>query len=217
MIHQYDVTAEFHDVLTVDHANMIGATLPALLAEVDPAAGPVVDLGAGTGLVTEAIARILPTARIVAVEPARAMRTALVTRLASAGLLEQVTVRATSATDDNALPQRIGGLTAFAMLGHLGADDRAALWLRLVDRLAPNAPAIIQALPPHDVEAVPLTRFDVVRWLMSYRVIRGDEVVREEHADYTWHPVRPDDVVSEAAAAGLRGERSGQDVVVLRR
>lgn len=51
---------------------------------------------------------------------------------------------------------------------------------------------------------------------MSYRVVRGNEVVREEQADYTWHPLRPDDVLAEAAAAGLRGERAGQDLVVLR-
>lgn len=237
MVHEYGVTAEFHDVLTADHAHMIGATLPALLAEVDPAAGPVVDLGAGTGLVTEAIGRMLPTARIVAVEPAQAMRTALVTRLASAGLLERVTVRAASAIDAGALPDRIGGLTAFAMLGHLDSRDRTTLWQRLADRLAPNAPAVVQVLPPHDVEAVPVTQFgsarlgddiieglgqaevldgETVRWRMSYRVLHTGKVLREEHADYTWHPLRPDDVLNEARAAGLRGEQAGQDIVVLR-
>jgi SAM-dependent methyltransferase len=232
----YGVTAEFHDVLTADHAAMIGSALPPLLAEVDPAAGPVVDLGAGTGLVAETIARTLADARIVAVEPAAAMRAALITRLTCAGVLHRVTVRAAGALDD-ALPDQIGGLTAFAMLGHLDADSRAKLWWLLADRLAPTAPAIIQALPPHSVTAVPETLFaqarlgdDViqgsglaeivddhtVRWHMTYRALSADAVLREERATYLWHPLHPDDVIAEAATAGLHGETAGEDLVVLR-
>lgn len=48
------------------------------------------------------------------------------------------------------------------------------------------------------------------------RRLRTEEVVREERADYTWHPVRPDDVLTESAAAGLHGERIDHDIVVLR-
>ena len=155
---EYDVTAEFHDVLTAGHAAMIGSTLRVLLRGCDPAAGPFVDLGAGTEWATETIAGILPDARVVAVEPPAAMRAALATRSAGAGLLERVTVRAAGALD-GVLPVRIGGLTAFAMLGHLDAGSRADLWRLLADRLVPTAPAVIQALPPHAVEAVPLTLF----------------------------------------------------------
>jgi SAM-dependent methyltransferase len=233
---EYGVTAEFHDVLTADHAAMIDSTLRTLLKDSDAVAGPFVDLGAGTGLVTETIAEILPAARIVAVEPAAAMRAALVTRLAGAGLLERVTVRAAGALD-GVLPDRIGGLTAFAMLGHLDAGSRAELWRLLADRLVPTAPAVVQALLPHEVEAVPLTLFgkgrlgddviegwgrteivddQTVRWRMTYRVCGAGGVLREEHATYAWHPLRPDDLLAEAADAGLEGVRAGEDLVVLR-
>ncbi len=76
---EYGVTAEFRDVLTAGHAAMIDSTVRVLLRGCDPAAGPFVDLGAGTGLATETIAEFLPDARVVAVEPAAAMRAALVT------------------------------------------------------------------------------------------------------------------------------------------
>lgn len=155
---EYGVTAEFHDVLTAEHTAMISPSLPALLTDVDTAAGSFVGLGAGTGLVTKTIARILPDARVVAVEPAAAMRAGLVARLAGAGLLERVTVRAASALDA-VLPDHIGGLTALAMLGHLDAGSRAELWRQLADRLASTAPAAVQALPLHGVKEVPLTRF----------------------------------------------------------
>lgn len=169
-------------------------------------------------------------------EPAAAMRSALLTRLGCASLLERVTVRAAAALD-GILPDRIAGLTAFAMLGHLDTRSRADLWRLLADRLVPHAPAVIQALPPHSVEAVPEARFgdarlgddvvegwgqavivdhETVRWRMSYRVLGAGEVLREEHATYAWHPLRPDDVLAEAAVAGLCGERVGHDMVVLR-
>lgn len=233
---EYGVTAEFHDVLTADHAALINSTLQESLVDCDPAAGPVVDLGAGTGLVTEAIAEIVPDARIIAVEPAAAMRAALMTRLAGAGLLERVTVRPAGALD-GVLPERIGGLTAFAMLGHLDAISRAELWRELARRLAPGAPAVVQVLPPHAVQAVPLTLFgsgrvgddvvegwgaaevlddQTVQWRMTYRVTAGEGVLREEHANYVWHPLQPDDVLAEAARGGLAGVRVSDDVVVLR-
>jgi spermidine synthase len=49
------------------------------VANADPAAGPVAGIGAGAGLVTEAIADLLPDARIIAVEPDPAMRTSRLT------------------------------------------------------------------------------------------------------------------------------------------
>jgi hypothetical protein len=55
-----------------------------------------------------------------------------------------------------------------------------------------------------------------VRWRMTYRVLNTRDVLREEHATYTWHPLGPDEVITEAASAGLHGEAAGDDLVVLR-
>ena len=81
----------------------------------------------------------------------------------------------------------------------------------------PPAIAIPRERPsPQGWGQAELVDADTVRWQMTYRVLRNEEVVREELADYTWHPVRPDDVITESAAAGLRGERIDHDIVVLR-
>ncbi len=55
-----------------------------------------------------------------------------------------------------------------------------------------------------------------VRWRMTYRVTGAGGVLREEQATYTWHTLRPEDVLAEAALAGLHGVRAGDDLVVLR-
>ena len=70
-----------------------GPALPHLLSGVEPAAGPILDLGAGTGAGTVHLHAAFPDASIVAVEPSKAMRTALNVRLANnAGLRQAVTV-----------------------------------------------------------------------------------------------------------------------------
>jgi spermidine synthase len=75
----YAVTAEFHDLLTDEHSAALRHALPTAPAGADPAAGPVAGIGAGAGLVTEAIADLLPDARIIAVEPDPATRTSRLT------------------------------------------------------------------------------------------------------------------------------------------
>jgi SAM-dependent methyltransferase len=233
----YGVTAEFYDLLTDDHLQSVRKLLSAVLASADPGAGPVVDLGAGTGLVTEVVADALPGAKIIAVEPSPAMRAALVTRLASRPeLRSRVSVRAAGLADAD-LPERFGAVTAFGMLGHLDADGRAALWRLLAERLAPGCPAVVQLLPPHTAEPVPQTMGTATRlgddqiegwmsavvvdpetlhWTMTYRVRRDDAVVREEVAEFDWHPIGPDEVVAEATAAGLSCTALEEHLVVLR-
>ena len=88
-----DATAEFYDLLATAMWDELGPSLPRLLSGVDPATGPILDLGAGTGAGTVHLHAAFPDASIVAVEPSKAMRTALNVRLASdAGLRKAVTV-----------------------------------------------------------------------------------------------------------------------------
>ncbi|MGH3446762.1 MAG: methyltransferase domain-containing protein, partial [Nocardioidaceae bacterium] len=54
--------------------------------------GPVLDIGAGTGLGTVALATALPDREVWAVEPDPTSRAVLHARVADAGLMEQVTV-----------------------------------------------------------------------------------------------------------------------------
>lgn len=82
MSHDDDaVAAEYYDLWAADYWRELGPALTAALAGVDVSAGPVLDLGAGTGLGRLVVADALRGARVVAVEPSRAMRAGLTARL----------------------------------------------------------------------------------------------------------------------------------------
>ena len=88
-----EATAEFYDLLATAMWDELGPSLPRLLSGVDPAAGPILDLGAGTGAGTVHLNAAFPSAAIIALEPSKAMRTALNARLAGdADLRRAVTV-----------------------------------------------------------------------------------------------------------------------------
>lgn len=75
---QYQLASEHFDLLIVD----TWCALRPTLANVDPAAGPILDIGASTGIGTRTIAELVPAADIVAVEPSPSLRAGLFSRLA---------------------------------------------------------------------------------------------------------------------------------------
>jgi hypothetical protein len=86
-------SAEYIDIMSCDAWQLLDPALTDALAAVDVAAGPVIDLGAGTGLgaLTNGIA--LPRAEIVAVEPSAGLRAVLLSKLvADPVLAHRVTV-----------------------------------------------------------------------------------------------------------------------------
>jgi SAM-dependent methyltransferase len=235
---QYAITAEFYDLLAGPYWALKGPALAAALDGADPTAGPVLDLGAGTGLSTVAVAEALPTATILAVEPSPSLRAVLHSRLvARADLRDRVTVLPTDLAGAE-LPPRLGGAVAISMLGHLDRSDRVALWALLANRLAPGAPAVVELQPPARPETVPATEFararlgdleyegsgsaqpdgtDSVCWTMTYRVLRDGRKLSERVRVFPgWHTVGADAVAAEAATAGLTCEAREQGLLVLR-
>lgn len=79
---QYGVAAEYLELLMLPAWRELRSALVAVLHDVDPAAGPVLDLGAGTGLGTKVILDTVPGARVLAVEPSPGLRAVLLARLA---------------------------------------------------------------------------------------------------------------------------------------
>jgi hypothetical protein len=157
MFDPYAITAEFYDVLAVPRWATWAPALAHALAGADPSAGPLLDLGAGTGLSTVALADAVPDATILAVEPSPALRAVLLSRVAARpDLQRRITVLPTDLLGAE-LPARLGGAVAISMLGHLDPGSRASLWLQLAERLAPGAPAVIELQPPARPEAVPDT------------------------------------------------------------
>lgn len=225
MTDEYAESGEFLDVLSRDAWAAMREPVVAALAGVDPSAGPLVDLGAGSGLGTRVLAALAPAATVLAVEPSSVQRAVLMARLVDdPSLGERVTVIAASA-ETVTLPDRLGGVLAMNMIGHLRPPDRRGLWRRIADRLAPGAPLVLNAQPPARAEAVPETDFasvpigryryvgggraepdgpDAVVWHMRYQVCDQDgKVEREFTAAYRWHVVTADLIEAELTAAGL--------------
>lgn len=221
---QYQRASEHFDLLIADAWRALRSALAAALADVDPTAGPVLDLGAGTGIGTRAIAELAPASDIVAVEPPPSLRVGLFSRLADdPRLRERVTVLPTGALEAE-LPASIGGAVAINMIGHLSSDERAELWRRLADPLAPGAPIVVNLPPPTRAEAVPETDFasttvgrrtyrgrgsarpagdSKIIWTTTYQVLDGANIVSANVAEYEWWIVDEDRLAAELSAEGL--------------
>ncbi|WP_432162614.1 Gfo/Idh/MocA family oxidoreductase [Streptomyces tendae] len=220
----YTPSAEFFDLVAAEHTATASApAVAALLADADLSSGPVVDIGAGTGLVTEAVARARPDAEILACEPAAGMRAVLTSRVFSdPDLRSRVTVTADAAPDLD-LPDQVSVVLLCGVLGHLDADERARLWRRLNRRLAPGGLVVVELMQFEEPLTLPETRLatatagrhryewsfgaapeetedGVMRLHSTWRVYREDatEAEREVHDSYRWEPFGLKDVVAES-------------------
>ncbi|MFC9946516.1 Gfo/Idh/MocA family oxidoreductase [Streptomyces pratensis] len=220
----YTPSAEFFDLVAAQHtATASASAVAALFADAELGDGPVLDIGAGTGLLTEAVARARPDVEILACEPAVGMRAVLTSRVFSdPDLRSRVTVTADAAPDCE-LPDRIGAVLLCGVLGHLGTAERRRLWERLRQRLAPGGFVVVELMGFDAPLTLPETRLATARagqhryeWSFSgapdetdtaamrlhttWRVHRGDEpgVVREVHDLYRWHPFGLSDVAAES-------------------
>ncbi|MCF6468995.1 class I SAM-dependent methyltransferase [Nonomuraea sp. MG754425] len=129
------VAVPFYDLWHGDgHVPMVRELLPPLLAGVRRS---VVEIGAGTGLITELIARETP-AEIYAVEPSLGMRSVLLSRLAAdPGLLRRVTVLPCGALDLE-VDEPVEAVVMISVLQSFAAAGRAELWRVLRDGLEPG-------------------------------------------------------------------------------
>lgn len=231
-----EATAEFYELLATAHWERTGLELVELLEGVDPANGPIVDVGAGTGIGLPYLLAAVPGADILAIEPSRAMRVALHTRLLLDGSLRgRVTVDPRPLAVS--LPHTACAVVLSAVLGHLDEDECSTLWRFVAERMPAGAPAVVEVLPPHRPVVVPSTRYAAVpvgrftyegwqsgepagdrdmRWTMTYRVLDGDVLVAEHVATSRYRCWSPDDVRAAVAPYGLTVTQHG-DAVVLRR
>ena len=229
-------TAEFYELLATAHWERTGLELVELLEHVDPTAGPIVDVGAGTGIGLPYLRLAVPDADLYAIEPSKAMRTALHTRLLlDPSLRDRVTVDPRPIAE--AMPPRASAVVLSAVLGHLDGSERALLWRYAVDHMPSGAPLIVEVLPPHRpivveptlYKVLPVGRFTyegwqegepaddlTMRWTMTYRVRDGDFLVSEQRVTSTYRCWSPDDIGREIEPYGLSMTEHG-DAVVIRR
>ncbi|ACU72294.1 Methyltransferase type 12 [Catenulispora acidiphila DSM 44928] len=217
----YTVTAEFYDILQAESDRRLAEHRFAAAASA--ARVGIVDVGAGTGIVTEVLlAR--SAAPVHAVEPATPMRVALLTRLAalSADVRARVTVH--PGTLQGAGLTRQADLVVCAnVAGVVEPPLRRLLWRAAAEALVPGGQLLVDP-PPTSVPDEP-TRRDLPpvrvgpdtysaqvclrpdRGLLAvaytYRVERGGRTVRLEHEEFTMWPASTDTVHEELREAGF--------------
>ena len=151
----YDRQAEFFDLAASSHvASDSAVAVGQALHGIDPARGPVVEIGAGTGLLTAAIANATG-APVWAVEPSAAMRAVLMSRVAGDPELRQsVSVFAGDAAT-TPLPEHASAVVLCGVLGHLSVDDAAQLWERLRACTGRDVPVVVELMSLTEPRTIP--------------------------------------------------------------
>ena len=234
-----EATAEFYDLLETAMWDTFGLQMLDVLADVDPTAGPVIDVGSGTGIGLAYLRAAVPGARLLAIEPSKAMRVALHTRLAEfTELREQTTVIPTK-FGEAPLPERASAMVLSALLGHLTDGERRRLWTFVAERMPPGAPVVVGIVPPDRPLIVDLVKYreravgDLsyegwqsgvplddrrMSWTMTYKVVHRSNgaVIAEYTATAPWHCDGVDDVRREIEPYGL-SLTEHDDYVIVRR
>ena len=173
--------------------------------------GVIVDIGAGSGLGSAMLANVTD-AEIIALEPNTTMRSMMVARLDTAGVLERVTVLPESVPEGlDGLPERVDGVIAAHMLGHLTKADQTGLLDWIATSLAPGRSALLTVgaeVPAEGSEPVvderTVGRFvyrathhipGPGRYEGLFEVVdRQQRVVRSLHDAISWEPVTAADI-----------------------
>jgi uncharacterized protein len=232
-------TAEFYDLLETAMWDTFGLQMLDVLAGVDPADGPIIDVGSGTGIGLAYLRAAVPGARLVAIEPSKAMRIALHTRLSEFTELREQTTVIPTIFGDAPLPERASAMVLSALIGHLSDDERIRLWSYVAEQTAPGAPVVIGVLPPARPLHVELLKYgerrvgdyvyegwqsgvplDELRmmWTMTYKVVDcgSGATVAEYTASAPWRCDGVDDIRREIAPYGLTMTEH-DDYVIVRR
>jgi SAM-dependent methyltransferase len=219
----YAVNAPYYDLIFPEAArSLLADELRKLLA----GTRRVVDLGAGTGALTEAILEVLaPDGEVWAVEPTAVMRAALATRLSSlARATEAATIVPADALEAE-VPDGLDAVVACNVVMHLSPTERRATWARWVGALEPGGIVVVEQQYPQESQEVPaslvpgrrlgrrsyetLCRADVldderITWTMTYRVREGDRLVAEDTADFACWIVSDAQLDAELAEVGCQ-------------
>lgn len=162
MIDTYAPTAGAYDLFNQSFRSAQLEALEPVLSRFDLAQGPVLDIGAGSGLNTALVLERLPHARVLAVEPSPSMRALLLSRIANhADWHERVTVRPESIFDAP-LPRSIAGALMLGVIGHFDSAERTTVFVALRERLPAGAPVLFDLQEPErPMRVAPFTFLDV--------------------------------------------------------
>ena len=227
----YVGTASAYDLLNASGRPEQVAAMRALLPLLQPEYGPVLDIGAGSGMNSALVLEEVPEATVFALEPSPAMRALAMGRLAQEAAWSTRVTLWPYDYFSAPLPETIAGAVMMGSLGHFDESERRAVFMDLAGRL-PAGGAVLVDLPeptrPQRVEAEVVSTAqlgeltyrtmvegwpdgeDAMRWRMTYLTHHGQDVILETTSEHVFRHPDPDDVASEARAAGLEMEQVGQ-------
>jgi len=234
-----EAAAEFYDLLETAMWDTFGLQMLDVLAGVDPADGPIIDIGSGTGIGLAYLRAAVSGARLIAIEPSKAMRVALHTRLSEFTELREQTTVIPATFGDAPLPERTSAMVLSALIGHLSDRERTRLWSYVAEHMAPGAPVVIGVLPPARPLQVDLVKYGERRigdyvyegwqsgvplderrmmWTMIYKVVdtSSGATVAEYTSSAPWHCDGADDIRREIEPYGLTMTEHGDYVIVTR-
>ncbi len=234
MTSTYAVTAQFYDAVASGQRASVDREIEHCLRGLDTRGAPIVDIGAGTGFTTAAIARICPRTHILAIEPDPVMRAALMTRICSESSLREYVSILPEPLLSAPLPPVISAAVASASLVHFDPQQRREMWALLAGRLLPGGRVVIEVQCPvaQDVEersiataTVGQVRYEALAsarrlndqqqlWRMCYVATFGGTEIARESTEYVCWTISPEQLLSEAAGFGFTGTESGNLVVL---
>ncbi|MBJ3813673.1 class I SAM-dependent methyltransferase [Shimwellia pseudoproteus] len=238
----YLISAEYYDVMSEQHWSARCKDLSDILQTVCGPVATIVDVGSGTGNGLALLNRQFPQAAIHAVEPAAAMRIALMTRvLHDSRLRERVSIYPGTFEQLQEV-DNIDLILVSGCIGFFTQAQRGRLWKSAARQLAPGGVILVDTMPltvPHQVarsrvacttlgcqryevflQGEAVENSDLMRWEMQFIQYQGERLLRCNTVVRDWHTFGPGRILAEAAQAGLSGlvqADSAIPTVVLRR
>ncbi|RSN12712.1 class I SAM-dependent methyltransferase [Nonomuraea sp. WAC 01424] len=232
---QYSLAVPFYDLWHEDgHVPEIRELLPPLLKGVRRS---VMEIGAGTGLITELIVRET-TADVYAVEPALAMRSVLLSRVAAnEEARRRVTVLPYGALDVD-VDEPVEAIVMISVLQAFPAARREELWRVLARQLQPGGLLLFNwrerpAPTPGELELMGAYQVgrhtyevwgqvvevagETVRSRFLYRVRQRGVVIGEDEVTSEAHRPGGERLAAELAAAGFARDEAPDGLAAWRR
>ncbi|WEO93494.1 class I SAM-dependent methyltransferase [Streptomyces sp. FXJ1.172] len=220
---EYVVTAEFYDLLQAETERRRAERRFTEAAR--RARHAILDVGAGTGIVTEVLLAASATP-VHAIEPATAMRSALLTRLAALGADQRARLTLdTEPIEAVALEGAADLAIAANVVACLSPATRRAAWQAIGRALLPGGLLLFDPPPAQlptrrteagrlgpvrigpDLYTADITQEPdrgIVRTVFTYCVERNGHIRRRERESFAVWPASPSRIGAELEAAGLQ-------------
>ena len=217
----YAEVVEFYSLVTRAHSEGEEVLRKALSDEVSTTL-PILDIGSGTGRTVIAIAESIPDVEIFAVEPNDVMRAVLTNQVVQRDDLRKRVTIISEPISSISLPEKLGAVVAFGVLGHLDLSARKKLWDELIPRLPKEAPIFVELMPmdkPMNFPEMPTVQVkigqrlyegtvsgemcegDLMRITLKWTISGGITPKTVVKTSSFWHTFGLDDLASET---GLR-------------